>query len=69
MDCLSIRNASSVSVLSCNNLSNTNNSIQRKLVREVLTPLNTQRLDRRHVITKSDIVGLLLTRFVNRINI
>ncbi len=55
---LLISNASSTSVLSCNNLSNTNNNLsQRKLIREPLTPLNTQRLDRRHVITKSDIVS------------
>ncbi len=55
---LLIRNTSSTSVLSCNNLSNTNNISQRKPIREMLTPLNTQRLDRRHVITKSDIVSL-----------
>ena len=51
------RNASSTSVLSCNNLSSTNNTSQRKLLREPLTPLNTERLDRRHVITKNDIVS------------
>jgi hypothetical protein len=52
-----IRNASSTSIVSCNNLSNTNNMSQRKPIRETLIPLNTQRLDRRHVITKSDIVS------------
>jgi polo-like kinase 4 len=46
-------NASSTSVLSCNNLSHT------KFIRERLTPLNTERLDRRHVITKSDIMDVL----------
>lgn len=54
---LFVRNVSSTSVLSCNNLSNTNSLSQRKLIREPLIPLNTQRLDRRHVITKSDIVS------------
>ncbi|CAF3889461.1 unnamed protein product [Rotaria magnacalcarata] len=52
-------NASSASVLSSNNLSNTNNLSQHKAMCEKLTPLNTQRLDRRHVITKSDIMDVL----------
>ncbi|CAF3383508.1 unnamed protein product [Rotaria socialis] len=52
-------NASSASVLSCNNLSNTNNLSQHKTMCEKLTPLNTQRLDQRHVITKSDIMDVL----------
>ncbi|UJR23686.1 hypothetical protein I4U23_026669 [Adineta vaga] len=52
-------NASSTSVLSCNNLSNTNSLSHRKFINEKLIPLNTQRLDRRHVITKSDIMDVL----------
>ncbi|CAF4268288.1 unnamed protein product, partial [Rotaria sordida] len=52
-------NASSSSVLSYNNLSNINHISQRKSIHEKLTPLNTQRLDRRHVITKSDIMDVL----------
>lgn len=47
-------------MLSYNNLSNTNNLSQRKSIHEKLTPLNTERLDRRHVITKSDIVSYIL---------
>lgn len=47
----SFSNASSASVVSCSSA-----SVQRKLLRQPLTPLNTQRLDRRHIITKSDIV-------------
>ncbi|CAF3481511.1 unnamed protein product [Adineta steineri] len=54
-----IRNASSTSVLSCNNLSHTNSISQHKFINEKLIPLNTQRLDRRHVITKSDIMDIL----------